>query len=374
MAQSKESTDPRVTSRAPLRCGDAVEEVLGRFSVLAGLPRRGYMPIATPLQRMPRLGAYLGLKSLWIKRDDQLGLAGGGNKTRKLDFLVADAIASSADTLVTGGATQSNHCRLTASAAAKEGLRCMLVLMEMVPGSYRADAVGNNLFYELLGVDTIRVIPAQADLRSEIEALAGEAADNGLRPYAIPPGGSSPLGVAGYVMAAVELVTQAAEQHLEISQLFVATGSGGTQAGCILGSAITGANWTVQGISVGGKPGEGRMVLDDCLAEAARALQIDVATPPVLVDHQHIGDGYSLPDADMAEAVQQTARLEGVVLDPIYTGKAMAGLFSAARSGRVDSDETVVFLHTGGAVADHAYPSSLNLPVRVPGEPLTRSA
>lgn len=323
------------------------------------LPRRGYVPSPTRLHPLPRLGEHLGLRSLWIKRDDELGLAAGGNKTRKLDFYVADAIASQADTLITTGAVQSNHCRLTCAAAAQEGLACRLLLEERVPNSYDRYAPGNNLLFQLLGVEEIRVVPGGVDVTAELELLAEKVRTDGGRPYVIPGGGSHPLGAVGYVIGSAELYTQAQEQGLDVRHVILASGSGGTHAGYLVGSSVVGASWHVQGISVRRESPEQEALVSDLAQSTARF--VEATSPPLaaVIDDEQVGPGYSRATPATIEAVLETARLEGILLDPVYTGKVMAALFHYARSGRIDPDETIVFLHTGGSPSLHAYARQL---------------
>ena len=217
---------------------------------LARFPRRRYTDGATPLEPLEHLGDALGGPEIWIKRDDLLGLAAGGNKTRKLEFLVADALASGCDTLVTVGAVQSNHCRLTAAAAAKEGLKCRLVLEERVPGSYDRGASGNNFLFDLLGVEAVSLVQAGADLAAAMQAVADDLAGQGRKAYVIPGGGSNPLGALGYVACAQELMAQTFEAGLRIDHVVCASGSAGTHAGLLAGLAGMNAGMPVTGISV----------------------------------------------------------------------------------------------------------------------------
>src|SRR5687768_9781590 len=198
---------------------------------LARFPRRRYTPHPTPLEPLPNLSAALGGPEVWIKRDDLLGLAAGGNKTRKLEFLVADALAQGADTLITVGAPQSNHCRLTLAAAAKEGLKCRLVLEQRVPGSYNAGATGNNFLYNLMGAETITVVNAGADFDAAMRAQAADIETKGRKAYIIPGGGSNPLGALGYVACAQEIAAQCFEQGVSFDRIVVASGSCGTHSG-----------------------------------------------------------------------------------------------------------------------------------------------
>jgi D-cysteine desulfhydrase len=323
---------------------------------LARFPRRRYTQGATPLEPLRHLTKALGGPELWIKRDDLTGLAAGGNKTRKLEFLVADALAKGCDTLITVGAVQSNHCRLTLAAAAKEGLKCRLVLEERVPGSYDAMASGNNFLFDLLGVEAVTVVSAGADLAVAMAAVADDLARKGRKGYVIPGGGSNPLGALGYVACAEELMGQAFDLGLTIDHLVCASGSAGTHAGLIAGLAGINAGIPVTGISVRRPRAEQEANVHGLAIETARLLGIPA--PPrdqVTVLDDWVGPGYSLPTAEMVDAVRLTASHEGVLLDPVYTGKAMAGLIALVRAGKFKSGEKVVFLHTGGSPALYAY-------------------
>jgi D-cysteine desulfhydrase len=327
---------------------------------LTRFPRRRYTPTPTPIEPLPRLGAMLGI-DLWVKRDDLTGLAGGGNKTRKLEFLVADALARGCDTLVTVGAPQSNHCRLTLAAAAREGLKCRLVLEERVPGSYAPEAVGNNLLFDLLGAESVRMVPAGADLAMELEAEGAAVAAGGGKAALIAGGGSTPLGSLGYAACAAEIAAQGFEMGLEFDELVAASGSAGTHAGLLAGLAAL--NWAVPltGISVRRPSAEQQgNVLK--LATATSELLGTPAAPAdaVLVDDRFVGPGYSLPTREMVEAVRLAASHEGLLLDPVYTGKAMAGLIGRAREGSLKG--RVLFVHTGGAPSLHAFANVLRDP------------
>ncbi len=323
---------------------------------LARFPRRRYTPAPTPLQPLPRLSAALGGPEIWIKRDDLTGLTGGGNKTRKLEFLVADALAQGADTLITVGAPQSNHCRLTLAAAVREGLACRLLIEERVPGTYDPQASGNNFLFDLLGVEQVRVAPLGADLGAEMQAMAAEVAAEGRRAYVIPGGGSNALGALGYAACAQELMAQSFEQGAAFSRVVVASGSAGTHAGVLAGLQALSAGLPVTGVNVRRPRAEQEGNVHRLAVETAALLG---APPPprdaVVCRDEWVGGGYSIPTDSMVEAVRMLAALEGVLLDPVYTGKAMAGLIGMARSGEIASGERVVFLHTGGWPALFAY-------------------
>lgn len=323
---------------------------------LARFPRRRYTPSFTPLEHAPNLSAALGGPEIWIKRDDLLGLAAGGNKTRKLEFLVADALAQGADTLITVGAPQSNHCRLTLAAAAKEGLKCRLVLEQRVAGSYNPKATGNNFLYNLLGVERISVVNAGDDLNGAMQAHAAELEAQGRRGYIIPGGGSNPLGALGYVSCAHEIAAQSFELGLSFDRIVVASGSCGTHSGLLVGAKSVNFDAPIIGINVRRPRAEQEGNLLKLARETATLLQI--ASPEakdVTALDEWVGAGYSLPTDEMIEAVRMTARLEAVLLDPVYSGKAMAGLIGLVRRGELKRGERVLFVHTGGAPALYAY-------------------
>lgn len=324
---------------------------------LARFPRRRYTPGWTPLERMERLTALLGGPDIYIKRDDLLGLAGGGNKTRKLEFLVADALARGADTLVTCGAVQSNHCRLTLAAAVKEGLRCRLVLEERVPNSYDADASGNNFLYRLLGVEAITVVPAGTNLGAAMQAVADDVRAAGRSAYIIPGGGSNALGALGYVACAEEILAQTFDLGIGLDHIVCASGSTGTHAGLLAGLVGNNSQIPVTGINVRRSRAEQEPNVHALAQDVAKLLGISAGVPREAVTAlgDWVGPGYSLPTAEMVEAVRTVARVEGILLDPVYTGKAMAGLLSLVRSGAFAKGQNVLFVHTGGAPALYAY-------------------
>jgi D-cysteine desulfhydrase len=327
---------------------------------LARFPRRRYTQGFTPIEPMRRLSSALDGPALYIKRDDLLGLAGGGNKTRKLEFLVADALAQGADTLITVGAPQSNHCRLTLAAAAREGLACRLVIEERVEGSYDPAAIGNNLLFDLMGAQSVRMVRAGADLAAEMQRDADAVAAAGGQAYVIPGGGSNPLGAIGYAACAAEIMAQSFETGLLFDRIVVASGSAGTHAGLLAGLAAVGARVPVIGINVRRERREQEGNVHR-LAVATAAL-IDAPAPTradTLALDDWVGPGYSLPTPEMIAAVRLLARTEGVLLDPVYTGKAMAGLIALVRGGAFKPDERVLFLHTGGSPTLHAYAGDL---------------
>ncbi len=326
---------------------------------LARFPRIRLAHLPTPLEPLPRLSEALGV-DLWIKRDDCTGLAGGGNKTRKLEFLLGEAGAQDADTLVTQGAVQSNHVRQTVAAAVANGMACEVILEERT-GSTATDYTenGNVLMDRLFGA-VIRRVPGGTDMNAELEKTAQEVRDRGGRPYIIPGGGSNAVGALGYVDCAREIVMQADELDLKIDRIVTATGSAGTHAGLVAGLAVMGADIPVLGIGVRApKEKQEANVLKLARETAALLGHPDRVTDAMVVaDCDYVGEGYGLIDAAVIEALKLAARTDGIVLDPVYTGKAMKGLIALAKKRRFDQ-ETVVFLHTGGAQGLFGYQGEL---------------
>lgn len=324
---------------------------------LTRFPRRRYTEGWTPLEFLPHLTRHLGGPDLFIKRDDLLGLSAGGNKTRKLEFLVAEALAQGADTLITCGAVQSNHCRLTLAAAIKEGLKCRLVLEQRVPDSYDPEASGNNFLFRLLGVDKITVVDGGVDLAAAMAEEAKELEGLGRKGYVIPGGASNALGTLGYVACAQEILAQAFEMGLPFDHLVVASGSGGTHAGILVGTRGGGSRIPITGISVRRSVAE-QTALIGGLAESTRSLlglSTPIAAQDVVILDDYVGEGYSIPTDSMVEAVRLLARLEGILLDPVYTGKTVAGLLDLVRKGHFKKGDKVLFLHTGGSPGLYAY-------------------
>jgi len=324
---------------------------------LSRFPRRRYADGQTPLQPLARLSEALGGPNLFIKRDDLLGFAAGGNKIRKLEFVVADALAQGANYLVTCGAVQSNHCRLTLAAAVREGLKCGLVLEERVPGSFKPQASGNNFLYRLMGVDRVRVVPGGSDMPQAMQAMADEVKAQGGRPYIIPGGASTPLGALGYAACAQEIISQAFDMGLRIDRAVCASGSAGTHAGLLTGFWGTRSHIAVVGINVSRAKALQEEIVYRLAKETAALAGMGGEMPreAVLCFGDYVGPGYSIPTAGMVEAVKLLARTEAVLLDPVYTGKAMAGLIDLVRKGFFRKAENVLFVHTGGSPALYAY-------------------
>lgn len=324
---------------------------------LSRFPRINLAHLPTALEPMERLSEDLGGPRIWIKRDDCTGLSTGGNKTRKLEFLMAEAVAEGAELVMTQGATQSNHARQTAAFAAKLGMACH-VLLEDRTGFDDFDYNGNgNVFLNFLHGATAEKHPAGADMPALMEARAQEMRAQGRKVYTIPGGGSNPTGALGYANAAMELVTQANAEGLRIDRIVHATGSAGTQAGLIVGLKAINAGIPLLGIGTRApqqKQEENVFNLACATAEKLGCPGI-VAREDVVANTDYVGDGYGIPTQDGTAAIELFARLEGILLDPVYSGKGAAGLIDLTRKGAFAGDENIVFLHTGGAVGLFGY-------------------
>jgi D-cysteine desulfhydrase len=317
---------------------------------LSRFPRRRYTQGATPIEPLPRLSRALGGPNLFLKRDDMLGLFPGGNKTRKLEFLVADALAQGADTLVTCGAVQSNHCRITLAAAVKEGLKCRLLLEERVAGSFDPCGNGNHFMFDLLGAETIEVLPGGSDMGAAMQRCADALAGEGRKGYVIPGGGSNALGALGYVACAQEILAQSFESGTRFDAIVVGSGSSGTHGGLVAGLFGMNAPIPVIGIGVSrdAEQQEPLVHAEACATLALLGVRAELPRDAVRSVGGYWQPKYSLPNRRMVEAVQMLARLEAVPLDPTYTGKAMAGLIGLVRAGEFERGDNVLFIHTGG--------------------------
>jgi len=324
-------------------------ESLARFP-LAQLP--------TPIEELKSLSRELGGPELLIKRDDQTGLALGGNKTRKLEFLVAQALEQGADTLVTAGATQSNHCRQTAAAAARAGLRCELLLNGTKPELPN----GNLLLDELLGARIYWV--ERSEREAKLNAVSDHLRKEGRKPYVIPVGGSNGVGATGYVLAMMELAEQLDGMNQRVDHVVLASSSGGTQAGIVVGAKVTDFNGKLHGVSIDKDEGNGVTYEDelaDIANETAKYIDFDAqfAASDFNVVYDYLGGGYGVVGELEREAIRLLASREGIVLDPVYTGRAMGALIDLIRKRAFRSDETILFWHTGGAPALFAYAKDL---------------
>ena len=311
--------------------------------------------LPTPLEAMPRLSTQCKGPELWIKRDDQTGLAGGGNKTRKLEYLVAAAQAAGADTLVTGGAPQSNHCRQTAAAAAQFGLGCSLILRGERPGQIS----GNLLLDELLGAHIYWCEKDETNAR--ISEVTANLRSMGRTPYVIPLGGSNVVGATGYVLAMQELTAQLEVDRQNVDFIVFASSSGGTHAGIVLGAQLFNFTGQVYGISID----HSADALRTQVAALATATATHLGLEPlpivdkITVNDDYLGQGYAIVGEVEKEAIQLVAQLEGLLLDPVYTSRAMGGLIDLIRWGAFTRGQTVLFWHTGGTAALSAFADKL---------------
>lgn len=330
---------------------------------LGDFPRLALAHLPTPLQEMKRLRTVIGERMdalpprLFIKRDDCTGLASGGNKTRKLEFLIGEALAQGCSTIVTTGALQSNHARQTAAAAAAAGLACVLVLFDSVP--YRGHAYrrsGNLLLDGILGAE-VRVEKSDADTASVFRKLFQELEARGDKPYFVPVGGSSATGSLGYVAAYLELADQLDALGISDAEVIHASSSGGTQAGLIAGAQLRGRGPAITGINVYRSDNEmmARGILELATNTSVLLETSLPAADAVVLDGGFLGERYGVPTEAMKEAVKLVARTEGILLDPVYTGKGMAGFIAQMMSGRYSQRTAAVFLHTGGMPGLFAY-------------------
>ena len=331
--------------------------------LLSRFPRVSLAHLPTPLEYLPNLTSYLGGPGIYVKRDDCTGLATGGNKTRKLEFVMADAMERGADTIVTVGAVQSNHVRQTAAAAARLGMRCEVLLEHRVPDPSSLYTHSGNVLLDKLFGAKIREYPDGTDFDEAMAAVADEVRAAGGKPYIVPGGASNKIGALGYVNCAMEIVSQANERGLVVDHLVTATGSAGTHAGLIVGLKAMNSQIPLLGIGVNAPQGKQEQKVFDLAVETAEYIGASgcVERPDVMANCDYIGDGYGIPTESMIEAVTLLARLEGLLFDPVYSGKALAGMIDLVRKGAVPKDQNIVFLHTGGAAALFAYADQLEI-------------
>ncbi|WP_343081788.1 D-cysteine desulfhydrase [Ostreiculturibacter nitratireducens] len=323
--------------------------------------RLGHLP--TPLEPMPRLTKALGGPEIWIKRDDCTGLSTGGNKTRKLEFLMAEAKAQGADIVLTQGATQSNHARQTAAAAAKLGMDCHILLEDRTGIEDPNYKLNGNVLLDRLHGATMEHRPAGLDMNAELEKVAQRFRDEGRNAYAIPGGGSNPTGALGYALCALELLNQLTETGLAVDHIVHATGSAGTQAGLVTGLSALNAQIPVLGIGVRApKPKQEENVFNLACATAEKLGCAGVVKrEDVVANCDYVGEGYGIPAESTLEAIDLFARTDGILLDPVYSAKGGAGLIDLIRKGHFGKEERVVFLHTGGAIGLTAYTKALGV-------------
>lgn len=307
---------------------------------LSKIPRVKIGNLPTPVEAMPRLATQLGVRELWIKRDDLTGLAFGGNKVRKLEFFFADALANGAKTILTAGAIQSNHCRQTAAAAAKFGLNCTLILTGEPPSRKSA----NLLLDELFGAEVVWCDKEKRE--SKLQEVYQQAWADGKRPYLIPYGGSNATGVLGYTLAVFELINQGFNPDV----IVFPSSSGGSQSGLVLGSLMAGVGWDILGISVDAPEATLKEKILKLIHDAISNYQFDVKmdATKIHINDQYLGKGYGIPTEADINAIRTFARAEGILLDPVYTGRAAAGMIDLIRQGVIPPDAKILFWHTGG--------------------------
>jgi L-cysteate sulfo-lyase len=324
---------------------------------LARFPRVKLFPAPTPLQRLDNLSRHLGGPEIWIKRDDLTVVGNGGNKVRKLEWLIGDARAQGATHIVTQGAVQSNHVRQTAAVACMFGMTCTALLEHRIETNDRDYLNSGNVLLDKLFDCKIEYRPGGIDMNAEAEKKGAELRAAGEKVYVIPGGGSNKVGALGYVSCAQELVRQADEMGLRIDRLVTATGSAGTHAGLVVG--LEGENAAIPVLGIGVRLPRDRQEENVFrLAEATAdyvGVRGGIPRSAVVANCDYVGAGYGIPTEGMGNAVRLLARTEGILLDPVYSGKAMAGMIDLIREGTIRKDETVVFLHTGGAVGLFGY-------------------
>jgi L-cysteate sulfo-lyase len=329
--------------------------------LLSRHPRVSLAHLPTPLEFLPRLTRHLGGPNIYVKRDDCTGLGTGGNKTRKLEFLMADALQQSATTVITQGAVQSNHARQTAAAAAKLGLACELVFEKRIEGASDPYLHSGNVLLDRIFGARVREVAKGSDMTAELDAVADEVRKSGKTPYVIPGGGSNPTGALGYVDCALELVSQANRQGLVIDHVVHATGSAGTQAGLAVGLKAIHTGIPLLGIGVGADRKAQEQKVFELATKTAKFTGAEdvVKREDIVCNCDYVGPGYGVPTEAMNAAVLLAARLEGLLFDPVYTGKALAGMIDLVRNGWFDGAENIVFIHTGGAAGLFAYVDQL---------------
>lgn len=330
---------------------------------LSQFPRVSLAHLPTPLEFLPRLTMHLDGPDIYVKRDDCTGLATGGNKTRKLEFSMGEALREGADTVITVGAIQSNHVRQTAAAACKLGMSCEVLLEHRVDHPSATYTSSGNIFLDRLFGANLREYPGGADFDSAMAKVADEIRANGGTPYIVPGGASNTIGALGYVDCGIELLNQLSEQDLSIDHIVSATGSAGTHAGLVVGLRGSGSDLPILGIGVNAPQNIQEERVYKLAAETAELVGAPgcVAREDIVADCNYIGPGYGKPTESMNEAVLMLARLEGLLFDPVYSGKALAGMIDYVRQGRFTKGQKIVFLHTGGSAGLFAYADSLSL-------------
>lgn len=324
---------------------------------LSRFPRVHLAHLPTPLERLDHFSKALDGPTIYLKRDDCTGLGTGGNKTRKLEFLIADALENNADVVVTQGAVQSNHARQTVAAATRHGMQCEILLENRTESSERDYLESGNVFLDKLFGANVSHFPKDTNMDAAMEACAEELRGAGKNPYIIPGGGSNAIGALGYVNCAIETLTQANDTGLQIDHFVTATGSAGTQAGLVVGLEATNSQIPLLGIGVRAPKQKQEENVFNLACKTADYMGIAgcVTRDKVIADSNYVGGGYGVPTDSMIEAVTMMARQEAILMDPVYSGKGLAGLIDYIRKGYFKKTDNVVFLHTGGSAALFGY-------------------
>jgi L-cysteate sulfo-lyase len=331
-------------------------------SQLSQFPRLGLAQLNTPLEPLQRLSAHLGGPRLWVKREDATGLGFGGNKLRKLDYVLHDAVSSGADTLVSGGVVQSNSQRQVAAAAARLGMECHLAVYHgrVSPPTPEYNASGNAFLNRLFGAH-LHDVPWTGDRNAAIRDLGAKLEQQGRRPYFVPYGVSNVLGAIGYATTVAEIGQQVAELGIRPTAIVHCSGSAGTQAGLVVGAAACMPQTRIVGVDIDAEPERVRSDVTRLAREAAKRLDVPLSDLHVDVVAGHAGPAYGVPHAATVEAIKLAGRLEALPLDPVYSGKGLAGLIALIREGRWSANDDVIFVHTGGSPALFAYQSALGI-------------
>ena len=331
---------------------------------LSKYPRVKLIHSPTPLEYLENLTQHLDGPDIYIKRDDCTGLAFGGNKSRKLEFLIGDALKNKSDVIITAGAVQSNHCRQTAAAATKFGMECIIVAKP----SWSKEYNGNLFLDELLGAKLVLLEEdnealdqgGKLSMEETIENLMADLKTKGKNPYYIPVGGSNSIGSLGYISMTMELIAQANEIGIEIGSMVAASGSGGTQTGMILGADVEKSGIQTVGMAISSDATIVIPKLKDLCNQTSDYYELGLSyeEKDIIFNDNYIGEGYGIPSEEMIEAVKLLARKEGIILDPVYSGKAFAGMVDLIKKGYFDKSKAVVFIHTGGTPALFVYSDS----------------
>lgn len=319
--------------------------------------KRGYVKRDTYIEKLNNLTNSMNKGvNLYIKRDDML--ENGGNKTRKLDYLIADALDKGCDTIITCGAVQSNHCRITLAWSNVENLDCHLIIEERVKDSYKEDANGNNFLFHLMGAKSIAMVPGGSDVMKAMQKKAEELKAQGKKPYIVPGGGSNGIGALGYSSCALEIMEQLSKDALNIDAIVVPSGSSGTHAGMAVALKAMNSKIKLIGINVSRSVEEQKNVVFKVAQEHIDVLGLDkniLLKDDLICYDSYVGDGYSLKTQGMVNSIKEFAQKESILLDPVYTGKVADGFLNLVRDDYFERGSNVLFLHTGGSIALYAY-------------------